>query len=88
MVERRVETDSELVELHVDAELEQHGFGAELAGDSLEGTGRVGAAAQWVGEARVRLGRTVDEAARWGGLVAPIGSIKGLVGVVFHGRAP
>lgn len=88
MVERGVEADAELVELHIDAELEELGAGAGLAGDSLEGVRCVGAAAQGVGEARVRFGQAVDEAARWGGLVTVIGPVKGLVGVVFHGRAP
>ena len=85
MVERRVEAGVELVELHVDAKLEQYGLGAELAWDSLEGQRRVGAAAQGMCEGVVRLGRAIDEAARSGWRVA---SVEGLVGILFHGAAP
>lgn len=89
MVERGVEADRELVELEVDAELEQERVGAELPGDSLEGVGSVGDAAQGMREAVVRLGCAIDETTGRGRRLPWIKlRVLGRVGIVFHGAAP
>lgn len=72
-----MEAGRELIELEVDAEAEQERAGAELAGDCLKWAGRVGTAAQGVGELRVGLDGAVDVA-------AGARRRKWRAGVVFH----